>query len=355
MSRPIDDTDPRDPALLALVRDLPRPAPSVADSKRLARAVDLAVTREQESRARHISPAWALLAVIVAASASAGVVALLRAPATPVSAAPPLSQNLRLPGAPRSGVTTTTTPEPVAVAAAVVPVAAAVPVAGAVPVAVPVAAAPLGKSRLPTSAIPKATPTLTWREQAQALVDRGDLLAAAHIYAAAVVHSDDPRGAALLLRGLVARDASTLDALDPLMGGIDDEEALARTLRLHCELGLRHRRDAAAVDACRVFGQRFPADAAARVLAFGAGGLAEELGDLRVAIDEYSRSIVLAPLAGASSNEALLGRARVRTRIGDLDEARGDLRVYLQQERRPAGTHSNEVQGLAHALRIELP
>ena len=52
---------------------------------------------------------------------------------------------------------------------------------------------------------------------------------------------------------------------------------------------------------------------------------------------------------------SLLGRARVRTRIGDLDEARGALRVYLQQERRPAGTHSNEVQGLAHALRIELP
>ena len=121
--------------------------------------------------------------------------------------------------------------------------------------------------------------------------------------------------------------------------------------------GARGRKAATTVGAAggAAFGQRFPAYAAARALAFGAGGLAEELGDLRGAVDEYTRAIVLAPLLGTSGADALLARARVRTRLGDLDEARADLRVLLQSERRPAATHSDEVQGLARALRVELP
>ncbi len=209
---------------------------------------------------------------------------------------------------------------------------------------------------------------MSWQQQVDQLQAHGDLRGAAVVAAAALVDSDDPKSAGVTLWALAGREPAVLDVLDPLVfalterGALDqnidvdnDDDALARVMRLGCQLRLRHRRDAGAVTSCRTFGQRFPADTAARALAFGAGGLAEELGDLRGAVDEYTRAIVLAPLGGTSGADALLARARVRTRLGDLDEARADLRVYLQSDRRPAATHDDEVQGLARALGVELP
>ncbi|MBM4281079.1 MAG: hypothetical protein FJ137_10070 [Deltaproteobacteria bacterium] len=127
--------------------------------------------------------------------------------------------------------------------------------------------------------------------------------------------------------------------------GADDD---ARALRDRCVAGLRVRRDRAALRDCRAFGQRYPGHEAARALAFGAGGLAEELGALTEAVDAYSRAILLSPLVGATGDDALLARARVHAARGDDDEARADLRIYLR--RAPQARDNVEVVRLARAL-----
>ncbi len=356
--------DDGDDELLALVRGIAPPAPTAAESNRLGRGLEAAIVREQEARRRRISPAFALVAVIASASASAAAVVWLQGPAPgpspePVagleatthvgarSVAAPAEESLEEPSDEPST-------EPFSALRPGDQFSARAPGGQMPAAAVAVDVAPKRKKNKakvdePT---PVAVPvTLTWQERADDLVRHDDLQAAARIYAAALVDSDDKRGAALSLWGLAGRDPLVIDALDPLVSAIDDDDVLAQVLRMRCELRLRYRRDTAAIDACRTFGQRFPADPAARALAFGAGGLAEELGDLDNAVEEYSRAILL----GRSRGEAVLGRARARTRLGELDEARADLRVYLQIARRPARTHSDEVQGLARALGVELP
>jgi tetratricopeptide (TPR) repeat protein len=169
-----------------------------------------------------------------------------------------------------------------------------------------------------------------------------ELPAAAREAARSLVHGDDEAGAALA--ELVRRDA---DAVLDALALVDD--GAAQVARLRCTLGLRYRRDARAVSACAAFGQRFPDDPAARALAFGAGGLAEELGLLPAAVDAYSRVIVLSPLVGATWHDALFARARARAALGDLDEASGDLRIYLRQN--PSAASSDDVVALMRTLR----
>jgi tetratricopeptide (TPR) repeat protein len=136
----------------------------------------------------------------------------------------------------------------------------------------------------------------------------------------------------------------------PLGGGVidDGESHVARLLRDRCIEGLRVRRDRAALGDCRTFGQQFPGHPSARALAFGAGGLAEELGALRDAVDAYSRAFLLSPLVGATGDDALLARSRVHAALGDLDEARSDLRIYLH--RAPQARQDPEVARLLDAL-----
>jgi len=136
-------------------------------------------------------------------------------------------------------------------------------------------------------------------------------------------------------------------------GGDEDDDAVARLRRLRCELHLRFGRDAAAMDVCASFIRHHPDDAGARPLAFGAGGLAEELGLLDHAIARYTDAIVLAPLAGQSSADALKARARVHARMGHDDDARADLRVFLSL--RPGGAFDDDVTGLATRLGMPLP
>jgi tetratricopeptide (TPR) repeat protein len=131
----------------------------------------------------------------------------------------------------------------------------------------------------------------------------------------------------------------------------DDGVREARVLRDRCIDGLRARRDRGALDDCRVFGQRFPAHPAARALAFGAGGLAEELGMPREAIAAYSRAILLSPLVGSTWDDALLARARLYADVGELDEARADLRIYLH--RSPEAIDNADVARLRSALHLE--
>ncbi|OGQ10592.1 MAG: hypothetical protein A2138_07580 [Deltaproteobacteria bacterium RBG_16_71_12] len=125
-------------------------------------------------------------------------------------------------------------------------------------------------------------------------------------------------------------------------------------MRVRCEVGLLYRRDRAALEACRAFAQQWPEHPGARVLSFAAGRVAEdELGDLAAAEAEYGRAMLLAPLAGLPSTDALLARARVRAARGVLDEARADLRLYLHQE--PAAAGDPAVRALMMRLGIEAP
>jgi tetratricopeptide (TPR) repeat protein len=143
-------------------------------------------------------------------------------------------------------------------------------------------------------------------------------------------------------------DVATADGSRADNGDVDVTEA--RALRDRCIDGLRSRRDRAALEDCRVFGQRFPAHASARALAFGAGGLAEELGLPREALAAYSRAVLLSPLVGSASDDALLARARVHAGLGEVDEARADLLIYLHRSPQAAG--AADVERLRRALRL---
>ena len=151
------------------------------------------------------------------------------------------------------------------------------------------------------------------------------------------------------------RDNAAVDAaLADAVGDVDDDQpALARLRRVRCELQLRFGRQALALEVCATFIRHHPDDDGARPLAFGAGGLAEELGLLDQALSRYADAIVLSPLAGQSSADALKARARVHARMGHDDDARADLRVFLGLH--PAGAFDDDVTGLAARLGLTLP
>jgi hypothetical protein len=169
-----------------------------------------------------------------------------------------------------------------------------------------------------------------------------------------VVHGADVHGAdearAVVVDVQDVVDAAASPHVDARTADSDDVRE-ARELRDRCIDGLRSRRDRAALDDCRVFGQRFPGHPAARALAFGAGGLAEELGLPRDAIAAYSRAILLSPLVGSAWDDALLARARVYANVGALDEARADLSIYLH--RAPEAAGNADVEHLRHVLQLE--
>lgn len=151
------------------------------------------------------------------------------------------------------------------------------------------------------------------------------------------------------LRDHAAVDAALVDAL----GDVDDnQQALARLRRVRCELQLRFGRQAVALEVCATFIRHHPDDDGARPLAFGAGGLAEELGILDQALARYSDAIVLSPLAGQSSADALKARARVHARMGHDEDARADMRVFLGLH--PAGAFDDDVIGLVARLGLTL-
>ena len=337
-------------ALLARARSLPTPRPTSSESARLARAVDAALDQDGLARRRAFSPAAVAAAVFCAAAASAtGALWWSTTNSTTTNQTttnqPTTNQPTTNQPTTETETNSTTTPQP--------------PTTLEPPTAPPPTT--LESPSLPTKKPKKKAPPTTWQQQAEQLSAQGQTQQAASLVAAVLVDhdrgDDDKKAAVVTFWGLAGRDPDVIDALadDAAVFADRADDDVARVLRLGCELRLRYRRDATAVDGCRAFGQRFPGHPAARALAFGAGGLAEELGDLDGAIDEYTRAVVLAPLMGATGAEALLARARVRTRKGDLDEARADLRVYLQKDPRPAATRDDEVQGLARALGVSLP
>src|SRR5690606_6333157 len=105
---------------------------------------------------------------------------------------------------------------------------------------------------------------------------------------------------------------------------------------------------------CQTFGRAYPAHPAVRTLALAAGQVAEtRLADLPLAVAEYSRAIMVSEYAGFSSSEALLSRARARSRLGDREEAQADLRLYLHVA--PEAYNRPDIRMLADALGVPAP
>lgn len=178
-------------------------------------------------------------------------------------------------------------------------------------------------------------------EEAARLTEAGDAVAGARVLVRSLGKSPDSFASLALL---ARRFPDAITAIDEELAAVPTTDAM----RLRCQHRLLHVRDVTAMVACRAFGQEHPQDPAARVLSFAAGRLAEDLGDLAWAEEEYSRSLLLSPFSGLSGTDALLARARVRFAAGDVGEARADLRLYLHSE--PSARRDAAVDALASAL-----
>jgi hypothetical protein len=327
-----------DDELLRLATAVPPPRASTARLEQHRQAIFDGIAAEQVSRRLTLSPlAAGIVAVVVAGAALAGTALVVgsRGPG-------PLT--------PEAGVAVVDV-SPAAVVdvspAAVDADADVLPPAVAIEDDVVEASAPIVRPRPAKTTTKTTTTTPAQARPSPMALDIGSLVA-----------GDDVRGTSARLGAAFRRDRGSVDlavadAIDTLDLDGGDDEAVARLRRLRCELHLRFGRDAAAMDVCAAFIRHHPDNAAARPLAFGAGGLAEELGLLDHAIARYSDAIVLAPLAGQSSADALKARARVHARMGHDDDARADLRVFLSL--RPAGAFDDDVTGLATRLGLPLP
>lgn len=151
------------------------------------------------------------------------------------------------------------------------------------------------------------------------------------------------------LTQVAAADPSAARTLLAKMRSERAQNSAAEALRLRCEWGLRMHADRPAVLDCRSFGQRHPEHPAMRTLALAAGETAERrLSDCRLAIGEYSRALLLGKTSGMATAGALVARARCREQVGEAEEARADLKLYLVM--RPAGAYDDSVRRLAERL-----
>jgi tetratricopeptide (TPR) repeat protein len=310
-----------DDELLAAVRALPAPRPDELTQRRRRVLLDDAIAADARHRRRRLTPvAAALLATVLAGSASAAVavaVAWQQRDVVVVAPARELEQ-------PEQRVVRPPTPTPTPTPA---------PRLEATPSVTPDLA--LDDVNDPSSPSPSPSPKKRQADGVERLLHD--------------VQRDGTRASRSAWMQHAQRDFAGADAR--LVQAIDDDDDAnhrARLRRTRCETWLRHRRTIEAIDVCRSYCQHHPDDAGARPLAFGAGGVAEELGALDDAIDLYTRAIVLSPLQGQSSADALKARARVHARAGHQDDAAADLRLFLRL--RPAARFDDDVRTLAERL-----
>jgi tetratricopeptide (TPR) repeat protein len=310
---------------------------SSARAARQRQAIADAIVAEHRRRQRALSPAAAaLLAIGVAGVAIAGTLVALSpsqkaALSAPATTAPPTTTTattatvLASPQAPAGDVNDDVGDDLATVDGGVGGVGAddnhGVPAANAG-----------ARPRTVTPPVPEASPPPTTDALVAAALDggRGDVLRLGQRFAEMPVAVDD---------------ALAVAAHDDGQGG-------TRARRLRCELQLRFGRSPAALELCRTYLRVDSDDDGARPLAFGAGGLAEELGLLDDATAFYTRAIMLSPLSGATSVDALKARARVHARAGRVDDARADLRLFI--EARSAAALDDDVIGLATRLGMDL-
>ena len=225
---------------------------------------------------------------------------------------------------------------PVAIVIAVVAASAAA--AAVVAVAVPRASAP-AVVVVEQTAVASAPAMVEPVDEVVAAVEEPAVVAPQKPTRAVVIdtHTDTDAGVA---------DTAIVAAID----AADADDTERREHRQQCARALRHQRDGEAIEVCRDYSRHHADDVAARPLAFGAGGLAESLGRLDDAIDLYTRCIVMPPLRGQSSADALKARARVHARAGHVDDATADLRLFLRL--RPAAALDDDVRALAEHLHL---
>ncbi len=317
-----------DERLFDALRALPAPQPSTAEHRHRRRRLDDAIAADAVARRRRLSPVGiaAVAVVVLATTGAAAMIGLgLTTPAattttTQTTATAPAIATMVTPMP--TTTTTTTTPAPTTAPVDVAQSATATP---------PVLAKPVTRPPATT-----ATTAMTASEGLDSEV-------------AALIDGDARRATTALMRGL-GEDFDDVDARLASVLDRDDlgDDAASRVRRLRCEAGLRYRRDVSAVEVCRDFSRHHPDDQAARPLAFGAGGLAEELQRFDDAIDLYTRCIIVAPLHGQSSADALKARARVHAAAGHVDDAAADLRLFLRL--RPAAGFDDDVRALAREV-----
>lgn len=201
------------------------------------------------------------------------------------------------------------------------------------------------ESPAPTLSEPVRRARRTVADEAERLVEAGDPEGGARLLVRALDGGSRDNASAFASLALLARRfPEAILSVDAALAGVHSADAMG----LRCQHRLLHARDVSAMRACRAFAQEHPQVPAARVLSFAAGRLAEDLGELGWAEEEYSRSLLLSPFSGLSGTDALLARARVRSAMGDVGEASADLRLYLHSE--PTARREPAVAALASAL-----
>lgn len=189
-----------------------------------------------------------------------------------------------------------------------------------------------------------------WLPVGDAYIQMADAGGAVRAYVHALA---GPEGstAAQRLRTMVSKG---LRAEDELLGVVSKHGDAAQSregLRLLCEWSLKMQPDRQAVRYCQAFGQAYPAHPSVHRLALAAGLVAENhLQDWELAVEEYSRALVVSEFAELPSSDALFFRARARARLGQIREARADLRLFLHVD--SSSWNRKEVDDLMRTLQI---
>jgi tetratricopeptide (TPR) repeat protein len=157
--------------------------------------------------------------------------------------------------------------------------------------------------------------------------------------------------AAHRLRVVVSKGMASETELLEMLATHPRAQNSAEGMRLLCEWRLKVRPDRQAVQSCQAFGQAHPAHPAVHRLALAAGLVAENhLQDWNLAVEEYSRALVVSEFAELPSSDALFFRARARARLGQVQEARADLRLFLHVD--SSSWNRKEVDDLMRKLNI---
>jgi tetratricopeptide (TPR) repeat protein len=342
-----------DAARVAFAPEEPSPFASARMQRELSRALD------GEIRAQRHAWRGQRVVVAVAVAAMSGAAIAMTAAGTFRSEPPPAPAPAPAPGPQAQAPLLAEVPRP--------PVVEAAPVTDAVEEQVeivPEVVEPPARRRVAAAALPQSTPlqraetALAAAEESSALLEAGDLFEEADAPERAVeawvpaLATDTGDAARLRLSRLVRR--GVVDPDEVLARVAEDESALrsAEGMRMACEWGLKYRQDRRAVADCQAFGRAFPAHPATRALALAAGSAAEtRLGDLELAVAEYSRALLVSEYAGVPGTDALVARARARAKMGERDEAQADLRLYLHVV--PHGWNRAEIRDLALQLGLE--
>ena len=189
-----------------------------------------------------------------------------------------------------------------------------------------------------------------WLPVGDAYIQMGDTGGAQRAYFQSLTGVEAVQ-AANRLQAMVSKGMATKEELIEELANHSPARSSAEGMRLLCEWRLKVRPDRQAVQACQVFGQAHPAHPAVHRLALAAGLVAENhLQDWDLAIEEYSRALVVSEFAELPSSDALFFRARARARLGQIQEARADLRLFLHVD--SSSWNRKEVDDLMRTLNI---